>query len=364
MGRPERAADVVTDIRVLHVNDAAFTTANILREAKRRELPWSYLPIAVTETDWHGVSGKLRRAARGLRWEARLARRAAAADLLHIHVASVVRHTAWLPRPYVLHLHGTDIRTHQYDPRYAALVRRAVERAAAVLYSTPDLAEHVRWRPDAALLPVPVDVAALPAWRPDARPTVVFASRWEAVKGLPVQVAIADSIRRHEPEVRLVGLDWGSGAADARTHGVRLVPRLRHAEFLDLLATAHVVVGQPTGMLAASELEALGMGVPVVAPLEPRWYLPVTVAVPPVLGGLAVGRAHRLPAQDPDHADAPTLASDDVAALAEALAREALTALEDPRAASLRLDGPAWLAREHGPGRAVDQLVALYASLR
>ena len=354
----------MTDARVLHVNDAAFTTANLLWEAQRRGLPWRYLPIAVADPDWRGVSGKARRAASGLRWEALLARRAASADLLHVHVASVVRHTAWVPRPYVIHLHGTDIRSHQYDPRYAALVRRAVERAAAVLYSTPDLAEHVRWRPDAALLPVPVDVAALPAWRPDPRPTVVFASRWEAVKGLPVQLAIADAIRRRQPEARLLGIDWGSGAAEARAHGVELVPRLRHEEFLDLLATAHVVVGQPTGMLAASELEAVGMGVPVVAPLEPRWYLPVTVAVPPVLGGLPIGRVHNLPAQDPDRAGAPTRAVDGVEALAEALAFEAATALTDPQAASARLDGPAWLAREHGPGRAVDQLVALYASLR
>lgn len=354
----------MTDIRVLHVNDAAFTTTNILREAQRRGLPWRYLPIAVADPAWHGMSGHLSRAVRGLRWEARLARHAVSANLLHVHVASVVRHTAWVPRPYVLHLHGTDIRTHQYQDEHSALIRRSVERAAAVLYSTPDLAEHVRWRPDAALLPVPIDVAALPAWRPDPQPTVVFASRWEAVKGLGVQVAVADSLQRDAPDVRLLGVDWGSGAAEARAHGVELVPRLRHEQFLGLLATAHVVIGQPTGMLAASELEALGIGAPVVAPLEPRWYLPDSVAVPPVLGGLTVGHAHHLPPQDSDHAGSPTPAAGDVEALAEALAHEVITALADPPAISSRLDGPAWLVREHGTARAVDQLLELYARLR
>lgn len=353
----------MTDIRVLHVNDAAFTTANLLREAGRRGLPWHYLPIAVSDPAWRGVSGTVRRAGRGLRWEARLARRAASSDLLHVHVASVVRHTGWVPRPYVLHLHGTDIRTHQYLPEHAGLIRRAVERAAAVLYSTPDLAEHVRWRPDATLMPVPIDVAALPPWRPDSRPTVVFASRWESVKGLAVQLAVADAIRRRSPEVRLLGIDWGSGAAQARAHGVELVPRLSHAAFLDLLATAHVVVGQPTGMLAASELEAVGIGVPVVAPLEPGWYLPVDVAVPPVLGGLAVGRSHHLPAQDPGRTGGSTPAIGDMEALAEVISEAALTALADPRATSARLDGPRWLEREHGTARAVDQLVDLYGSL-
>ena len=352
------------DIRVLHVNDAAFTTTNILREAERRGLPWRYLPIAVSDPSWRSLSGTVRRASRGLRWEARLARLAASADLLHVHVASVVRHTGWVPRPYVLHLHGTDIRTHQYLPEHAGQIRRAVEQASAVLYSTPDLAEHVRWRPDATLLPVPIDVAALPPWRPDPRATVVFASRWEAVKGLRVQLAVADSLRRRHSEARLLGIDWGSGAAEARAQGVELLPRLGHVEFLSLLATAHVVVGQPTGMLAASELEAVGIGVPVVAPLEPRWYLPVNVAIPPVFGGLAIGRTHRLPAQDPGRAggSAPTIG--DTEALADAISDQVLTALADPRAASARLDGPRWLVREHGVARAVDQLVALYASLR
>lgn len=53
---------------------------------------------------------------------------------------------------------------------------------------------------------------------------------------------------------------------------MRLVERLSHVGFQRLLATAHVAVGQPTGMLAVSELEALGIGVPVVAPLNPEWY--------------------------------------------------------------------------------------------
>lgn len=351
-------------VRVLHVNDAAFTTTNLLREAARRGLPWRYLPIAISDPAWSGVSGTVRRAASGLRWEARLARQAASCDLLHVHVASVVRHTGWVPRPYVLHLHGTDIRTHQYLPEYSGLVRRAVERAAAVLYSTPDLAEHVRWRPDATLMPVPIDTGALPPWRPDPRPTVVFASRWEEVKGLAVQVRVADSLRRRRPTARLLGVDWGSGADLARKHGVELVPRTSHDGFLELLASAHVVVGQPTGMLAASELEALGIGVPVVAALEPRWYPPALIPTPPVLGGLEIGRRHPLPTQDPSRAGSRELTGGQVEATAEALVAEVVNALDAPAAVSVALGGPAWLARHHGVTRAVDQLVDVYDSLR
>lgn len=356
-----------TEARVLHINDSAFTTTVLLREACRRDLPWSYQPLIVADPSWRGVSRSARRAYRGVPWAISLGYRAAQVDLLHVHGATVVRHTGWVPRPYVLHLHGTDIRSFQYDPRYAKLVARAVDRAAAVLYSTPDLAEHAhRRRPDASLLSVPIDVASLPSWQPGGQPTVFFSSRWEPVKGLDVQLAIVGALRRrHGPDLRLVGIDWGIGASAARALGVELHPRSSNEAFLDLLSRSTVVMGQPTGMLAASELEAVGIGVPVVAPLRPDWYMSggsSRAPEPPVLGGLAIGAAHRLPEQDATYLpDNP--ASDDLVDLAEALAAAASVALDDPRAASRRADGRAWLESTHGSAVAVDQLLELYGAL-
>ena len=350
--------------RVLHINDAASTTTVLLRAAHRRSLPWSYLPLAATEPHWRGPWRYVRRALRGAGWEARLASLAARHDLLHVHVASVVKHTGWVPRPYVLHLHGTDVRSHQYDSARAQLIRRAISRAAAVLYSTPDLAHHLEWRPDATLLPVPIDTSQLPGWQPAPRPRIVFSSRWHEVKGLAVQLAVARAIRATAGDrVELVGVDWGPGAAAARAEGVRLVPRLSHAEFQRLLASAHVVVGQPTGMLAASELEALGIGVPVVAPLLGRWYAASGAALPPVMGGTALADAHGVPPQDPRVPGARAQRAADADALAGALADLALVGLEDPVATSAALDGGAWLAREHDAVVGVDRLLPLYHRL-
>lgn len=160
-----------------------------------------------------------------------------------------------------------------------------------------------------------------------------------------------------------MGVHWGSGADSARRHGVELVPRLPHGDFLHLLASAHVVLGQPTGMLAASELEAVGIGVPVVAALRPDWYAPADVPVPPLLGGLELGATHALPPQDPGHADVRALDPGERDALADALTGQVLVALDDPRSTSERLDGTAWLAREHDVARAVDDLVDLYGAL-
>lgn len=346
--------------RVLHVNDAASTAAVLLGEAHRRGLPWRHLPLAKVDPRWRGPWRTVRRAVRGAAWEARLAALAASADLVHVHVASVTRHTGWVPLPTVLHLHGTDIRSHQYDAALGPLIRRAVERADAVVYSTPDLAHHVAWRDGARLVPVPIDTDRLPPWAPHPTPRVVFASRWQEVKGLPVQLSLVRRLRERRPDVELVGLDWGEGAGAARQAEVRLVARLPHAQWLTLLASAHVVVGQPTGMVAASELEAIGIGVPTVAPLRRAWYEAAGAPVPPVVGGLGVGDAFRLPPQDAASAGEPPLAPPEVEAVAATLADGVVAALEDPARISGELGGVLWLPREHGAGPSVDRVIAVY----
>ncbi len=333
---------------MLHINDAASTTHQLLAEARGRGLRWSYLPLASKGPGAAVMRWPLGRAGVGALWLGRLAAAAAPAALLHVHGATVVRHTGWVPRRYVLHAHGTDVRSHQYDPAQAAVVRRALARAAAVLYSTPDLAEHVLpLRPDAVHVPQPLDLALLPPWAPpapDRAPLVVFASRWEEVKGAQVQLALAAALRAALPgTVRLAGLDWGPGAAQAAAAGVELVARRPRAGYLELLASASVVIGQASGMLAASEVEALGIGVPVVAPLRGDWY---PIDPPPVLGpplGAAPGK--------------------DTAALVAGLVEAVEQALSDPPGVAARLDGPGWVSRHHDVRDAVDRLSALYATL-
>lgn len=330
------------DPSVLHVNDCASTTTQLLAEASRRGLPWRYLPLADRGRDWSGVRGRAAQGVAGARWATRLAAGAASADLLHVHYASVVRHTRLVPRRYVLHVHGTDVRSQQYEPAWTPVIRSGLARAQAVLYSTPDLAEHVLpHRPDAELFPVPIDLTALPTWRAPQQPVVLFSSRWEPVKGLADQLAVAAALRptmrsASPGGVRLLGLDWGAGAPDAARAGVELLPRTDRAGYLRLLASASVVVGQCSGMLAASELEAVGTGVPVAAALEPRWY---PGEPPAVLVGPASG--------------------DRVTPVVDAV----VAALADPEATSAALAGPAWLARTHDVRAGADRLERLYREL-
>lgn len=331
---------------MLHVNDAASTTHQLVGEAHRRGLDWRYLPLAGTRTG-AGPEGAWRRAARGAAWSGRLAAASATTDVLHVHGGTVVRHTRWVPRPYVLHLHGTDVRSHQYDPRHTATVRRGLRDASAVFYSTPDLAEHVLpWRSDAVHVPQPMDLAALPPWGldQDRAPVVFFASRWETVKGSTVQLPVARALRAAlPPSTRVVGLDWGADAPRARAAGVELLPRQARSRYLSTLASASVVVGQCSGMLAASEVEALGIGVPVVAPLRAAWY----PQDPPPVVGPACGATP--PGED--------------GGLVTDVVESVLGVLADPLAVAAGTDGPSWVARHHDVRDAVDRLVGVYARI-
>jgi hypothetical protein len=270
---------------VLHVNDAAFTARRLIAEARRRGYRWDYLPKAAPIQEWRGVTGRARRAAIGAAWVARLAVRARAHDIVHVHSASTLAHSRLGAPRFVVHCHGTDVRTAQYDPARRDGIVAGLRDAEAVFYSTPDLAEHVLpHRADAVYLPVPVDVADIPEWAPAAgTPQVVFSSRWTPDKDSATQVAVArDLVAALDGRAEVVGLDWGPQAEEARALGVRLVPRADHAAFLALLAGAHVVVGQAAGILAGSELEALATGAPLVVPVKLPLY---SAAPPPVYGG-------------------------------------------------------------------------------
>jgi len=273
----------------LHVNDCAFTAERLLAVARSRGWRWRFQPVAARGRTWNGPVATAQKAALGAAWLARLGVRASTVDLLHVHSGSVLRHSRLVPKRYVLHLHGTDIRTLQYQPSWQAVIRDGVRDALAVLYSTPDLAEHVLpLRPDARYLPVPITVDELPLWVPrtDRRPVVVFASRWDASKGA-VQLELARAlVRALDGQADVVGLDWGETTAEAVAAGVRLEPRRDHEGYLRLLAEADVVVGQGGGILAASELEALGTGAPLVLPVDLPLYVDLA---PPVAGGSVDG---------------------------------------------------------------------------
>lgn len=321
-------------MRVLHFNDCAFVAATVVAEARAQGLDWRHLtPDLVRPRRQPG--GGLDRL-RYVPYVARRIREVRASDIVHVHYgtsARLLRQRGVPRRPYVLSLHGTDIRTQWHDSRYHDELRRAVDDAAAVLYTNLDTAETtLAARPDARHLPQAVSPHGLPLWRPRGlagTPRIVFAPRWSADKGVTAQLELAAALRRALPDVELVGLDWGGGAPGAARAGVELVPTMPHAEYLDLLATADIVIGQADVILSVSDFEAMLIGPPVAA-----------------LGD-------RLPSAD--GTQPPTLRG-----TLDEVVEQVAGAVPDPVRAAARLGGHAWVREHHDPAILVPMLEALY----
>ncbi|GAA4386439.1 hypothetical protein GCM10023153_00120 [Ornithinibacter aureus] len=327
---PSPAPDAAS---VLQVGEAALTAATLEAEARSRGLRWDHLPLASNRREWSGVLGQAQRAALGVPWLARLAVGARTHDIVHVHSATTVRHSRVAAPRYVLHCHGSDVRSAQYDSAAGASVRRALAEAEAVVFSTPDLVEHVLpHRPDATYVPVPVSTDAVPAWRPPLqRPRVAFASRWEDVKGLRTQVDVARGlVAALAGRAEVVGLDWGPGTDAARAAGVRLAPRMGHDDYLRWLATSTAVVGQAAGILSASELEAMAAGTPLLVPSSLGGYAGLAGSPPPVLAA-------------------------DVDAVVEA----AVAYVDDPQRHDPQ-PARAWVRREHGAGTVLDRVLEVH----
>lgn len=318
----------------LHLYDCADVGATLVRYGRASGRDWRYLPIRDSSTDGPGMTGRLSRARKIAAWKSRRFVDTFRSDLVHVHFGTRLEGLNRSPRrPFVVHYHGTDIRSFYYDPTLRSRIQWGADNAAAVLYSTPDLKEHAEAaRADAIYLPNPVDSAELPDWTPADEPTVVFASRWEISKGGNRQLEVLKAVREAVgPAVRIEGLDWGDGAKEARALGATLVPKMPKASYLRWLSEAHCVMGQLSGSLGMSELQALGIGVPLVAPLKKGFY-PGAV---PVLGG-------------------PTT---------EVLAQQVKSVLSDPEAAALSLQARHWIDANHAPSVSVERLAGIYREL-
>lgn len=275
---------------VLHFNDCASVGRAIVTEAARQGSVWDYLPPERVRPSTVSANPWVARA-QFLPYVARRAVHLRRADVVHVHYATsarLLRERGMPQRPYVLHLHGSDIRDQWPDPAFHDEVQRAIDGAAHVFYANLDTTHaSITARPDAEYLPSPIDLLRLPGRvEPDpARPPrILFVSRWDDVKGADANLDLARELRRAMPDAELLGLDWGPKAGAAATAGVRLVPRLHHGAFLDVIASATIAVGQARPILALSEFEAMAIGVPVAA-LGSRLPRPDDGTTPPVIEG-------------------------------------------------------------------------------
>ncbi len=319
----------VTDPKVVHFFDCADVGKTLVKYGREAGYPWRHrpwLPESMRPLDQKPAFPAVTRA----QWMVRRTVEAVRGDVMHIHFGTRAGAANSRPFiPFVMHWHGTDIRKYYYNGASKPAVQWGAERAAHVVYATPDLREHaVAVRPDASYLPIPVDFSELPVWKPAERPTIVFSSRWDESKGGTEQLALLRTLRaRLGKDIVFEGLDWGDQAPAARALGVRLVPKMRKDRFLQWMAGAHCVVGQTSGILATSELEAVAMGAPTVISVRPGYY-----PGSPFLAGVGY----------------------------DAVAERVHEVLQDPVSAVASSEAASWVRLHHGPEKLIPQLAGIY----
>lgn len=319
--------------KILHLGDVANTGTNLVASARIMGRNWALrdLPAAPSLTS---PSAWARRGEDALRY----ATDGTHPDLVHIHYGPNGYYGKLKRAPYVLHLHGTDLRQDLHRPLIGDAERFALKHATQLIVATPDLLEAAKdLDENAVYLPNPLPLAMYrrqtasggraPVEVLDG--TIFFSARWDDSKGGLELVELARELVSAGHQV--VGVDWGTYAREAREAGVTLLPRMTPAQFERRLAQSEVVVGQFNyGALGISDLETLAAGRPLVGWVDPE----LEPGVP----------AHSVRIEDA------------AAAVGDLLVNGA-------RSATLGAQGRTWVLEERSPIGAVERLEELYGTI-
>jgi glycosyltransferase involved in cell wall biosynthesis len=197
-------------------------------------------------------------------------------DVVHIHWASYGMLGLASRIPFIVHCHGSDVRKRLQRRVFRRALTPILRRAAAVLCMTPDLLAVVQSvRPDARLLPAPVDTDTFaPVCRPEPSGTsrILLLTRLDPIKGVDTAFeGMSRFVQRH-PEVRVRVLDWGQRRTHYRhLHGDKFefVPPVPPEEVAGLIHWADAIIGQfGVGALGLSELQAMSCAKPVIASFQ------------------------------------------------------------------------------------------------
>lgn len=324
--------------KILQFNDCAFVARSLTRAALDIGQRWDYLPPEQVRPMTAAPSNPVLAKARFVPYLLRRRARLSAADVVHVHYGTSVRliQERGMPkRPYLLTLHGTDIRRQWKEPQFHDEIQRAIDNAEHVFYANTDnQTDALQAREDAEFFPSVIDLASLPDWSPSGAPKILFISRWDDDKGVTGQLEL---VRMLAPAVvgkaELVGLDWGPGAKQAESLGVRLLAKLPQAEYHREISSAWLGIGQASDYFSTSEFEAMSIGLPLAA-LGSRLPRPDDHSVPPVLEGNV-----------------------------QEVIDQVIEALPDPVATAESLAGRSWARPRYDARNYVERLNTLYHSI-
>jgi glycosyltransferase involved in cell wall biosynthesis len=323
-------------VRSGHVNDVAHVGSTLVRALQELgedavlvdpPKPWGHLPYPAK-----AATLPLRA---GIELATGLDLRRRRFDIVHVHYATHALLGPLSGAPFVVHCHGSDIRSMLASPLGVQFARTALRRARRVYVATPDLlAPTRRLHPDPSFLPNPIDVdrfAPTDEVAPDR--DILIGVRIDAAKGASLIAALAGEVVRLRPGTTVTIVRSGAKveAVEAMVahDRVTVIEPVLHSAMPELISRHRVAIGQlGTGALGQYELEAMACGIPLVADFR---YSDAYPEGPPVVD----------------------------ASSTEAAASAVTALLDDSEArASLGADGRAWVRRNHAARSVAERVLA------
>lgn len=275
-------------LRVLHVNDVAYTASNMVRALRQLGVEAElFQPTIGTYRSPKATRFMLPfiRSAEAFKLGRYV--RYAKFDIVHVHYARF----SYLPLlagiPYYLHCHGGDLLNDMLRPGFRELTVLGIHKAKRVFCSTPDLLDPLRRiRPDGAFVPNPIDTDEFSpnsARISHSQGGLFSISKLDERKGIEEILRCAELIWEACPDTRIGFFGFGDVSQRARSfldrnrHRPNLVVHgpVPHDQMPNLIKQYDVVLGQQLlGTLGMSELEAMACGNPVICDFRFEWAYP------------------------------------------------------------------------------------------
>lgn len=185
------------------------------------------------------------------------------------------------PKPFILHLHGTDVRVYAKEKTLLGwMLRKLIHKANIILVSTPDLISEVKhFGRNPIYLPNPIDFDVFKPYKSKIElhrgtETVLFHPTHHSItKGNDVIIRTVSSLIREGYSIKLVMVEWGSMLEESKNlvrelgieNFVVWIPKIPPNKMADYYNASDIVCDQfSIGELGLTSLEAMACGKPVI----------------------------------------------------------------------------------------------------
>jgi glycosyltransferase involved in cell wall biosynthesis len=261
-------------MKVLHINNVANVPLHLTDALRQIGIEAAiYQPFLGNPEDKLWTKGQLvlKRVSENLKLAKQVRREKY--DIVHIHYAYFGLLGIIGRFHYWLHCHGTDVRRNLYHPLFRIPTTLSLAQAEKVLYSTPDLAEHVKKeRADAIFLPNPVDTEMFMPRLMESSEEIIkilLISRLDEIKGVHEVFEAVKNLVKKFPQIKFSAPKWGRFLSTYLDYPVNFYEKVAYSKMPALINSHDIVIGQTKlGILSMSELQAMACGKPVICHYE------------------------------------------------------------------------------------------------